>query len=307
MSSKFPNFFLAGVSKSGTTSMANYMSTHPNVFMSVPKEPQYFNFDMPHLQHMKSERAYRALFANVQPEHQIIGDASATYLYSDVAIPNILEKAPQAKFLIMIRNPVELVHSFHQELLYSVRETEEDFETAWNLQDSRKRGENLPRSTEPRLLQYREFVNFKHQLERLSNWVPPEQRKVVLFDDLKTDAAGLYADVLEFLELDHDGRTEFGADNPSKKLRSPLVGKMFNTVQRSPLRPAVASVKAKLGIKKIPGWSHMRDMNVKPKDRTQLDPKFQARLCEELAPQVEYLSGVFNRDLSHWVKASTDA
>ncbi len=306
MNADFPNFFLAGVSKCGTTSMADYLTDHPEVFMSVPKEPQYFAFDMPHMQHVKTERAYLELFTRAEKQHRIRGEASATYLFSDVAISKVMEANPDAKFLIMIRNPVDLVYSFHQELLHSRRETVEDFEEAWNLQEVRLRGEHLPASTEPKLLQYRAFVDFKTQIERFYASVPEAQRMMVLFDDLVADPADLYSRVLDFLELDHDGRTEFQAANPSKSYRMKWVGDIIMGIQKSPLRHFVTSAKTKLGLKKIPIWSHLRDMNVATTPRRSLDPAFRASLCEVLAPQVEYLSGIFNRDLSHWLEPLSD-
>ncbi len=47
-----PNFFIIGAPKSGTTAMAHYISTHPNVYFSTIKELQFFSDD---IQTAKSE------------------------------------------------------------------------------------------------------------------------------------------------------------------------------------------------------------------------------------------------------------
>ena len=58
----------------------------------------------------------------------------------------------------MFRNPLEMLHSFHAQLLYVAEESESDFETAWRLQEERSRGIGLPpRSRGAFLVQYREL------------------------------------------------------------------------------------------------------------------------------------------------------
>ncbi|NJO14781.1 MAG: sulfotransferase [Thioploca sp.] len=59
---KKPNFFIVGAPKCGTTALSEYLSSHPNVFMSYPKEPHYFSTDMPNKRSSSSLEDYLQLF-----------------------------------------------------------------------------------------------------------------------------------------------------------------------------------------------------------------------------------------------------
>src|SRR4029078_338240 len=96
-----PNLFIVGAPRSGTTALHAYLSTHPDVFMSDPKEPMYWADDLPGA--MRSSHApvatldeYLALFAKAEPRHRVIGEASPIYLRSRSAIPRIEAFAPDA-------------------------------------------------------------------------------------------------------------------------------------------------------------------------------------------------------------------
>jgi len=86
---KKPNFFILGAPKCGTTSLAMWLSEHPNIFMCPIKEPHYFNTDG--LQRIKTLEQYESLFTDAKPEHVAVGEASTHYLYSKEAVPRILE------------------------------------------------------------------------------------------------------------------------------------------------------------------------------------------------------------------------
>lgn len=101
-----PNFFILGAPKAGTTAMAQWLSEHPDVFMSAIKEPQFFNAD--HGGGFEGGLAeYLKLFAAASARHRVIGEGTVWYLYSRVAVKTILDVSPSARFLVMLRNPVD--------------------------------------------------------------------------------------------------------------------------------------------------------------------------------------------------------
>ena len=127
--------------------MAHYLSEHPDVFMCPEKEPHYFNTDLNHKRGRSDDlEEYLNLFAHAR-EEKIIGEASVWYLYSREAVQNILEFNPEAKFVVMIRNPLQMTSSLHQQIFSTGRETEKDFNTAWFLQEERSKGKKLPVTT----------------------------------------------------------------------------------------------------------------------------------------------------------------
>src|SRR5216683_1662449 len=141
---KKPNFFIVGGPKCGTTSLANYLREHPRIFFPAAKEPHFFNTDMT-FRNVRSEAQYEACFRDAGQQHAAIGEGSVFYLYSDVAIPNIIAEIPDARFIAMVRNPLEMASSLHTQLRYNGDENVADFGAAWRLQPERAAGNALPR------------------------------------------------------------------------------------------------------------------------------------------------------------------
>ncbi len=141
-----PNFFIVGAPKCGTTSLATWLGRHPSVFIPHVKEPHHFNTDDAPL--FASRSSYERLFRAASDQHLAIGEASASYLYSNDAVPNIEAAYPGSRFIVLLRNPVEMAPAWHAQILLSgVGETERDFATAWALQEARRQGRNVPSVT----------------------------------------------------------------------------------------------------------------------------------------------------------------
>jgi len=118
--------------------MSIWLSEHPHIFMSPMKEPHFFNGD--DRQAVGTLDRYEALFCSAREEHLAVGEASVWYLSSAEAVPAILRYQPEAKFVVMIRNPIEMAPSLHGEMVLSGHECEWRFSTAWTLQDERRQG-----------------------------------------------------------------------------------------------------------------------------------------------------------------------
>ena len=108
-----PNFFIVGVGKGGTTSLYKYLSFHQEIYMSPIKEPNYFAKDIYDFHDcldiqspLENFESYIALFKNVKNE-KAIGEASVSYLYSNIAPFEIRKLIPDAKIIIILRNPIE--------------------------------------------------------------------------------------------------------------------------------------------------------------------------------------------------------
>jgi hypothetical protein len=103
----WPNLFIAGVEKGGTTSLWRYLDAHPDVFMSEVKEPSFF-IEERH-EAAKTEAEYLALFEGRAERWR--GEASVRYFYDDLAPERILRAAPDGRVFIILRNPVDRAHS----------------------------------------------------------------------------------------------------------------------------------------------------------------------------------------------------
>jgi len=242
-----PNLFIVGAPKCGTTALYEYLSTHPNIFMAKVKEPHFFAQDLGVYVQIKTREEYDRLFAASTSAHTCVGEASVYYLRSQVAIPNIHAFNPGARIIAMFRNPVDMVYSLHSQLLYWSEEVEPDFETAWRLQERRRRGLDLPpRSRGGFLVQYAEVGSFGTQTRRLLDLFPRDQVKLILYDDFTRSPQAVYDDVLAFLGVPADGRTEFPKINDNKRAR---VVWLRNFIRKPPpvVRSSYRTLKATVG------------------------------------------------------------
>jgi hypothetical protein len=215
-----PNTFIVGAPKCGTTSMAAYLNAHENVFVSNPKEPHFFNDDMG-FRDTHSLDDYKAIFADVGDKHSVVVDASALYLYSKNAIPNILAYNPSARFIVMFRHSVDMAYSMHNNLLSQGQESEKNFEKAWRLMEPRSKGKKIPfGNRDPSLLQYAELCKTGAQIQSLLKHVDRKNVIFVSFEEFVRETEDNYRRVLRFLGLDESQMPDFTVHNPSAVVRS---------------------------------------------------------------------------------------
>jgi hypothetical protein len=292
-----PNFFLIGAAKCGTTSLARYLAGHPHILFSNPKEPHYFSTDIANPLRISSESDYKWLFRGAKPCHRAIGEGSVSYIQSQVAVPRILGYSPDAKFLVMIRSPIEMFQALHTDNLVGLGEDEPDIERAWRLQDQRRSGRDIPPLCfNLHGLLYGDYCRLSSRLRQLHQWVPRERVWVGLLDDLRKDPNSVYEAALAFLNLPSDGRTQFPIINQSKRLRSQLVMRATLFCMRT---------KRRFGIRRnlrVATW--LTNINVRRWKRPPLRREFHAELCDYFRDEVEELSSLIDRDLSSWLNVN---
>jgi hypothetical protein len=297
-----PNFFIVGAPKCGTTALYEYLRTHPNIFMSRVKEPHFFAKDLGQYPSIKTQADYDGLFAKTGSAHARVGEASVYYLRSSTAIANIHAFNPDAKLIGMFRNPVDMVYSLHSQLLYWSEETVSDFETAWRLQERRSQGIDVPPTCrEPFLLQYAQVGRFGTQAQRVLSIFPPSQVKLIVYDDFAASPGDVYADVIEFLGIPHDNRTEFPRVNDNKRAGMTW---LRDFIRKPPpaLRHTYRNLKRTVGPEGIVALKRkIMDLNTVRERRSPLSPAFRAELVETFRDEVALLSRILGRDLSHWV------
>lgn len=300
---KFPNVFIIGAPKCGTTALSDYLRGHPQVFMSIPKEPHYFAFDLPTLRRLgrPTLEAYLALFNAAEDTYLAAGEASVWYLYSRDALPEIARTLPSARFIAMVRNPIEMVHALHGQMLWSMREDEPDFERAWRLQDERRAGRGMPRrAIDAAIYQYREVGLLGAQLERAMGLVPKGSLKVIIYDDFVASPVSVYESVVSFLGLPPDERRDFDRMNASKTQRNRIVGR-FAMQPPGEIVQAAMAIKRAMGIERLGVLSRLKAWNARPVERAPLSPAFRRELAEYFAPDVKRLGALLGRDLGHWL------
>lgn len=223
MNNKKPNIFLVGAPKSGTTSIYNYLNEHPEIYMSPIKEPHYFSKDirrkhfskdynqrnkldlnqyfsnnkMPKIQiaFIEDFHQYTQLYRDLRGE-KYYGEASTGYLFSKVAAKEIFDINPNAKIIMILRNPLERTYShwrmdsragyslsndFYQDVIY-------DF----SLQDNKWGGKSNT---------YIQLGLYSEQVKRYLDYFPKENIKIFFYEELENTPEVLKKDLYNFLEI----------------------------------------------------------------------------------------------------------
>jgi hypothetical protein len=144
-----PQFFIAGAPKAGTTGLYAALVRHPELFLPTVKEPKFFLSDGPpprrggpgdaqtYQEHIWRRRDYAALF-NPAPAGSLRGEATPFYLYDREAHARIQHLIPDAKFILVLRDPVDRAYSNWSHLWSAGLEKEADFLAACRREPARR-------------------------------------------------------------------------------------------------------------------------------------------------------------------------
>jgi hypothetical protein len=306
---KRPNFFVAGAPRCGTTALYTYLREHPAVFLPAIKELHYFAADFPdvHKIKFKSDEEYLHMFADADERHIAVGEISPLYIYSSVALERIHAFDEDARIVLIIRNPVDFVQSIHQLNLSLLREDEQDLARAWDLQEERRHGRNIPDGCrEPQLVQYGDLGSFGACLERVYAIFPKEQVMVILFDDFAADPKATYERILSFLGVPSDGRTSFPPVNAGFEQKSRLFARLLHP-SRSIYRLFMKTISL-FGVNFMKNvsllYGRIEALNIRRTPRETMDPSLRARLNEYFRTDIEKLARLLGRDLSIWLDSN---
>ncbi|MDN3641075.1 sulfotransferase [Lutimonas halocynthiae] len=297
-----PNFFIIGAPKSGTTALSEYLREHDNVVISDPKETHFFTSDMLKMRTTDNEQTYLNYFKNISDKTIAIGDASVWYLYSKEAIRNVFKFNSMAKIIVMLRNPLEMVPSMHAQHLISTDEDINDFETAWGLNRNRENGKSIPKYCRaPQNIVYSKIALYSEQLDRLYQYFPKEQVKIILFEDFKEDTRKVYNEVLDFLGVLHEERDDFPVINQNTASKSYWL-KTLVVNQPKGLILLKNMIKFILKKDQLNIASAINELNTKKVKRKPLNEKLKQEMINNYIGDIKRLSIIINRDLNNWTK-----
>ena len=296
----FPDFFVVGAAKAGTTSLYRYLGQHDGVFLPVPKEPGYFLFEgrppayagpwdreviIPTL--VWETQAYRALFAAARPD-QRRGDCSVAYLATPGVAERIRARRPDARIVVVLRDPAERAFSHW-------RMTRANGHEGLDLADALRAEPDRLAQGWSYLYAYRTMGFYHRQVSEYLEAFGPSQVLVLWYEDLVEDAAGTVRRVLEFLGLD----TSVPVDTSER----------FNvgsSVPRSATAEALArrgSLARRAARRVVPRAARRRVLAVADRvlrREPALDPAIRRELVEGYRDDLEALERLTGRDLSAW-------
>jgi Sulfotransferase family len=297
---RFPDFFIVGHPKSGTTALVHMLRRHPRIYMPV-KEPRFFSPDLrSRFRRPVSRRradtldGYLSIFADAGPT-QRIGDASPTYLRSRVAAGRIAEVQPDARIIAVLREPASFLRSWHLQLVHNYTETQKDFQRAIELEDARRQGRRIPRFSQgPQALLYSDHVRYVEHLRRFHDVFPRKQVMVLIYDDFRDDNEETVRSVLRFLELEDDLPIEPLVTEPLPNVRFLYLhqlARLLLVVRRDlGLRRSGSTSRAASAFRAA-WWRAVYSDPVQP------DERFMLQLRRRFRPEVVALSEYLDRDL----------
>lgn len=268
--------------------------------MTQPKEPFFYSKDYPGFQKCTTDEEYMALYSGATEQHLAIGEASTSYLRSRVAVKEIEKTFDDPKYIVMLRQPIDLLATWHAHLVELLQEDVEDFGKAWRLSETRLRGEHVPRHCpDAAWLNYPDVANFADQVERLLSVVDRERVLFIKFDIFIADAEATYLQVLRFLGIENDSRDTFPKVNQRTKLRSRYLGyfqRRAGQLRRNlgfsdnhPIRRLTAPL-----TRKISKWNRQAGQ------RSAIPTLIQREIAELYLPQMNQLEHLTGLDLEDW-------
>ena len=290
-----PDFFIVGAPKSGTTALYSYLAGHPDIGMSKDKEPGFFSSDIELHQRRSTTLAQYLINFDHATGKRRIGEASTGYLASPRAPQEILAFNPSAQIIIMLRNPIDVLHAWHSQRMFSGVEHITRFELAVDSQETRYwqfgpfRGEPVLR------LSYREITRFSEHIQRYFDTFGRERVLVILFDDFAKAPGLAYENVLSFLGVRSDGKRNFEIVNGNKRVRYPEVQQRLRHLSKKLWRFERSFPHLYRKARAI-----VARLNYVYEPRPAIEAGFRQRLEVEYAPEVRNLERLLGVTLDHW-------
>ncbi|MBI4707804.1 MAG: sulfotransferase [Candidatus Omnitrophica bacterium] len=296
-----PNFFIIGAAKAGTSSLFQYLKQHPQIFMSPVKEPHFFSYKEKveysngpgdKRDAVGNIRDYLALF---EGSEQCIarGEGSTTYLDIESTPERIKSHVPNAKIIVILRNPVDRAYASFMHRRRDGVEQYSDFSQA--LQEEEKR----IRQKWSMLWHYktRQFVYEK--LKRYFNTFDKALIKIYLYDDWRSDNHGVLRDIFRFLEVEENFSPDISTKHNMGFLpKNEGVHNFFvkQNVFKNILKPLIPFALRQQMKRKL------MNMNF---ERQPLSPDIRKQLVEAYREDILKVQELIQKDLSSWLIIKT--
>jgi len=225
-------------------------------------------------------------------------------LSSNKAIKSIVEFNPDAKFIVMLRNPCDMVYSMHSQIYFTGDETERDFIKAWNLSDERALGRKIPHSCrEPQYLQYKQMGLLGKQVNEMLKHVSPENVVFVLLEELNADTNKVVNEVVNFLGLPPLKNLDSKVYNRNETPRIQLISQLYHKKLPNQFSKIFRSIKKTLGIENFGVRKFLQKLNTTEQERVRLDHSFRKQMLKMFfEDDIKLLSELTRKDLSSWLK-----
>lgn len=216
-----PDFFVVGAAKSGTTAIWNYFQQHPDIFVTkdiAQKELGYYSNQYG----ITDKDYYLSFFKNAKP-NQIIGEVTHVYLSSEESAEWIKREVPNAKIIIMLRNPAERAYSLYNWMTMHGYEELSSFEKALKREKQILAGIFKNKKLNHTFLQNYLYLTsglYYRQVQRYFNIFGKDNVKIIEYQDFKIKQEEVLDEIFNFLEVSNIKLEMNRKVNTSKRLIS---------------------------------------------------------------------------------------
>ena len=286
------DFFIAGAPKAGTTSLYHYLNEHPEISMSSQKEPDYFSdsdIQNEGMYYGKNRidtiKKYHALFDD-NLESKLKGEASVSYLFYKNVPQKIKTYNPDAKIIIMLRDPIDRAFS-HYLMDYRLGLVSDSFEDIIDQKSVHKNAK----------LFYQQYVELSEYANQVKRYLDVFNEKEILFieyEDLKMDVLGIVKKTYLFLGVNQAYVPDVNKKHNTYTMpKNRIIRFIYSFVI---LRNILSLFFPKNLVDRLRTALFKNDKKPKPLDKTR------NRLKQLFINDVNALGEILNKDFSRWTK-----
>ncbi|MBV9449915.1 MAG: sulfotransferase [Streptosporangiaceae bacterium] len=299
-----PDFLVIGAPKAGTTALHAALAGHPGLYMSAIKEPKFFLTDGPpptrggpgdaltYREHIWRRADYEALF-DPAPPGTLRGEATPLYLYDRIAMRRIRETLPDAKLIVIIRDPVERAHSNWTHLWSAGLEPVGDFVRACDEEERRIAAGWAS------FWHYIAQGRYGEQLEHLFTLFPREQVLVVRYRLMVDEPAQTLDRICAFLGVEQGVLAEIPRQNVTAHPDATFVHRVVSLGQRA--GSVIGSLVPGLTAASVTGPLE-RFLQRRSRQRQPLSWEQRQEIIPRFEQDISLLEDVLGESFSDWVR-----
>ena len=300
--SPWPNLYFVGVPKAGTTYLSEVLASHPLIYCSRIKSPNFMNSDITmadlpsgddipadgivHAAVIRDEEEYLSLYAGGR-NLPVRADCSMDYLRSGVAARNIVARAPAAKIIAVLRNPIERCLS-HFLMDARIGRSVGTFDEAIEHHLASVGTNDFWGGN------YIETGFYDQQLTRYFDVFPAENLLIGLYDDLKADGPAFVSRIFRHIDV---GEIALPGGRPQNVAALARGHRLNRWLYETGLKERISRI-VPVGPKRILKKYYYREI---PRGEQRMSPAQYARLAEIFRDHIVELSRMLDRDLTPWL------
>lgn len=279
MNKRIPDFIIAGAAKSATTWWQHVLHAHPSIYIPLD-ELHYFSFDYDPTDLLSID--YLANFDKAEPG-QLVGENSNSYLPHPGCAERINQSLPEIKIIVSLRNPIARAYSDWEMRVRQglhIRETQAFLDP-----------DHVPDF---------EFLRkglYAHQLASYLSVFGKERVLVLVADDLKVDCEIEYLKVCRYLGVDE----RVPLDKLDQAVNTRDQKAVFPHLRRRIAGTRIGAPIIQV-IRKSPLRCVARGLFARPQHAPPMPGNIRVKLQQYYRNDVEQLSELLDRDLTHWLK-----